>query len=472
MKIFVLGLLVIGLTLTQSTPVTKKIEKRNVNQSSKIEASSKPEKPKGPISKIDDPKVGSPKVSSKIEPSKVESSTDESSKIKIEKSKEDKNHDLELEDASDSKQVDRAKKSCKTLTNQPSSPAKFCMEITGSPSTVTICDDDRPIFGTGFPSDPGSHPQSQNSPQGPHSSQPGYDNSQPSVYNLPQSQSGYDQAQTLYDLLYQHSSSPVDIVIENGPQSSVYQVSPQSPFGYPQNVHNLHPHLHYPGTGPGQGSSIYLVPGSQGYPETYSVGGPGNPGYPAGGLQPGSPGYSISAYPGTPGSITIEGLPTGGPGGYPYGGPGGRYPGGYPGSGPGGYPGNGPATYSFGGPGGYPGSGLGGYPYSGPGGYPGSGPGGYPYNGPGGYPYGGPGGPYSGLHRGPQGYFPLLTSCTCRQTPVSGEPGAEIMLNRILSPVSRNAGVSSPEKVIIRPGSSPSPVYKSNPLLVSTFLKV
>ena len=279
MKIFVLGLLVLGLALTQSTPITKKIDKRNTD-SPKTEAG-KLEKTKD-SSKLSNSKIESPKIT----PPNAESS--QLDKLKIEEGKDEKKDNLELEDASDQKQVDREKKSCKTLT-QPFQPAKVCMEVVRSPSTITVCDDENYISSYGSGTRPQIRPQIQSTTQ----SQMPYENF---LYNIPQSQS----------LLYQQPTNPLELLIEGGPQQ-INIPSYISNQGYGLNYNQM-PNSYlsqlYGGSGLGYGSGNMVLPGIQG---SYSMG--GRPGISNIYCPPG--GYSFNR----PTGQVISGLQSGGYGG-------------------------------------------------------------------------------------------------------------------------------------------------------------
>lgn len=118
MKILILSLLLFGLSQTKSAAVTKNIVDKSKVNSSKIEST---------------PKLVDKDILLKNEKAKRETSS--SSKIP---SEEEKN--LKLEEASDLKEVERAKKSCQLIRAYPNSPTKICMEFNGPTSSVSICD--------------------------------------------------------------------------------------------------------------------------------------------------------------------------------------------------------------------------------------------------------------------------------------------------------------------------------------------
>ncbi|XP_033220887.1 bromodomain-containing protein 4-like [Belonocnema kinseyi] len=138
MQLLLLTLLFLGLTLTQSTPVAKKVEKRTAIESTKTEILPKF------LNAKDDTEKFKPKTL-KFEESKIEKFIDDKKDEKVKEGQDLKNDDkLRPEDDSETLEVDREKKSCKTVKTPAPPPTKICLEIASSPGEVEICQDDPP----------------------------------------------------------------------------------------------------------------------------------------------------------------------------------------------------------------------------------------------------------------------------------------------------------------------------------------
>ena len=140
MKIFVLTLFILGLTLTQSSPVSKKVEKRTPTENPKTESSPKSKTPENEtaISEMLKSKLA------KLGDANIEDDQDKSSDQPQDDKKKPKRDALSPENESENKEVDREKKECKTVRTAPSPATKVCLEISNSPSEVEICQDDPP----------------------------------------------------------------------------------------------------------------------------------------------------------------------------------------------------------------------------------------------------------------------------------------------------------------------------------------
>ncbi|XP_043480521.1 leucine-rich repeat extensin-like protein 2 [Leptopilina heterotoma] len=130
MKLIVLTFLVLELTLIQSSPVTKKVEKRTAIESIKADTSSKAVSLKESSLKFENIKPLIPKV---LKTGLIKDDTN--------KSKIVKRNDLNPVENSENESLNRDKKSCHISGSQPN---KICLEVDcGSPEMV-VCQEDRP----------------------------------------------------------------------------------------------------------------------------------------------------------------------------------------------------------------------------------------------------------------------------------------------------------------------------------------
>ncbi|XP_051164220.1 uncharacterized protein LOC127283409 [Leptopilina boulardi] len=128
MKLIVLTFLLLELTLIQSSPVTKKVEKRTAIESIKADSLSKAVNLKESSLKFENIKPLIPKVLTNIEAKN--------------KSKIVKRNDLNpVENNSENDNLNREKKSC-SLSG--SNPSKICLEVNCGTPEMVVCQEDRP----------------------------------------------------------------------------------------------------------------------------------------------------------------------------------------------------------------------------------------------------------------------------------------------------------------------------------------
>ena len=302
MRVFALILFILGLTLTQSSPVAKKVEKRTAIESTKADISPKLFNPK------DDPESFKPRVLQFDDPkTKINKDGQKDEKIQDSKDlkKEEKKDDLRPEDDSESLDVDREKKSCKTVKTAPPPPTKICLEISNSPTQVEVCEDDPPPRPETRPQEPPQiNVETQPSFEYPVFQVPHFHIEEPQTIYVPPPPppqpsticfETYPQPQISELPVFpvpQPQFSPTSVV-PGSPQfvpSTVIQVQPQPQFGNPQTLqewlqyhkqlHKLHFHLPHQlhniihGTQPtfNRPPPQYLVPGGMQFYPTQSNG--------------------------------------------------------------------------------------------------------------------------------------------------------------------------------------------------------